>query len=479
MSAAALSPQGAGARLITLRAAWQSFANPQPWWAWVVWAALLVGSPLAALLVSVKLAEVFLCVFGLITLAGAWGQLVSSTLNQNHPSFARLMPGHPRRLRLTLVLSFLALAVAAELAGQALHASGVGLATAASLAFIAAGVRWPLLWAATGLIGFMPMLPRHLSSGAKGLLADLLHAAAAPLGLACVLAAVAIFLASLVRDGDGAHQALYERLQKRRRAVKSSMAGEVVQSGWCGRLFARGYLRDFERTLASADAGHITFERQMLALGPQAHASTLAQGLVVFMIILAIVFVGLRLGDVFRFGDKVGEGFANSLFGLLGVLMGAATQLHASVIRRRNEQALVSLLPGVLRGRAFNRRFALALMARYLALWAIGAVVIGLVLLMFSGTQYALIAFSVTLLGGGLVLLRDWTGGALLKGWMGAFVYLPISIAAMAARWAMESGRLSIPGFLLIAALVLLPLYAWRWRAAMRAPMAWPAGRRG
>ncbi len=119
----------------------------------------------------------------------------------------------------------------------------------------------------------------------------------------------------------------------------------------------------------------------------------------------------------------------------------------------------------------------MALMRRYLMLWGCGSLAMTVLLGFIPGTGYAVLAFVVTLLGGGLVLLRDWTNGGLLKGWMAILVYAPLSITAMAARLAMERGALGVPAFLALAALILGSLYAWRWRVLMRARMAWPVGR--
>ncbi|MBV8603733.1 MAG: hypothetical protein JO224_03530 [Pelomonas sp.] len=481
MSAAALTnPGGAFAGLSPLRAALQSLANSQTCVSWGFWALLFVGVPAASALIKPKLGLLLLAAFVVIALIGLWGALVSSLLNQNHPTLARLVPGQPRRLRLVLVLSYLALSVASELLGRAFDEPRIGLYAAATLAYFATGVRWPLTWVTTALFGFGPLLVRKLPLDGRMLVGELLLAAASPLGLACVLAAASVYLAGFVRDGGGAHGAAYERLQKRRRALKASVAGEAVQSPWfLGTLSLRGYGRSFERTLARAAAGRAGFDRVMLALGPQSHPATMLQGVVVLTLLVAVGVIGLWLAGSFQHSAQVGEGFANAMFGLLGVMLSALQQVHASMVRRRPEQGLVSLLPGVPRGREFNRRFALALLRDYLTPWALGMAALSLLLVPLGGTRHALVAFGVALLGGGLVLWRDWTGVALIKGWLAVLIYVPIASAAVAARWALDARRLDTSELLLVAALVLVPLYAWRWRVALRAPMAWPAGRRG
>ena len=460
-----------------VRAAWHSFANQMHWWSWSLLGLMLLGLPALGLLKSWHFACGLLAGLMIIAVAAMWGQFVLSAQHQNQPALARLMPGHPRRLRLNLVLIFLGLSCGTSLLGTFVHQSSLGVWAVLVLLFIAAGMRWPLLWASTALFGFAPLLPRLLPESALHLPAGLLEALDTPLGFGCLLAAGAVFLASLIRDGGNEHQAVYEKLQSRRRAFKAMANGEPARPLLFCNVSARGYRRAFNRALERAAAGQRDFGREMLALGPQAHLSSTASGVAVMVVIVSLVLALLALGGVFSYGAKVGEGIANAMFGLLGTLMGGVTQLHASVTKRRHEQALVVLLPGVPRGADFNRQLALALVRNYLTLWACGSVGMAVLLGAIPGTGYALLAFIVTLLGGGLLLLRNWSHGGMLKGWLAFLVYFPLSIAAMGARLAMERGVLSVPAFLALAAVVLGLLYTWRWRVMTRSRMAWPVGR--
>ncbi|HEY4081124.1 MAG TPA: hypothetical protein VGM81_10525 [Burkholderiaceae bacterium] len=461
-----------------LRASWHSLTNPWGWGSWSLVALLMLGMPLLLWVLQGPMGGLVMlgAMLG-IALMAMWGQLVTNTLHQNHPTLARLLPSQPRRLRLNLVLVFLALSCAASLLSTSIHIAHFGVWICAGLIFVAAGMRWPLLWASTSIFGFAPLLPHYLPAALQGVPTQLLDLLGTPLGFACLLTAGAVFLSSLIRDGGDGHQALYDRLQKRRRQFKSSVDGELMQGGWFCNVAMGGYRRSFNKALARAEAGRAGFERAMLALGPQAHFSAISMGITVLAVIMVLVIGLMALGGVFGQGKQVGGGIANSMFGLLGTLMGGVTQLHASIIKRRHEQAIVSLLPGVPRGQAFNRQFGIALMRRYLMLWGCGSLIMTVLLGFIPGTGYAVLAFVVTLLGGGLVLLRDWSNGGLLKGWMAILVYAPLSITAMAARLAMERDVLSVPAFLALAALILGLLYAWRWRVLTRSRMAWPVGR--
>jgi len=459
------------------RAAWQSFANTMRWWSWCLMVVLIFGVPALGLFKSPAFA--FGIFVGLTPILGfaLWGQLVANTLHQNHPTLARLLPHHPRRLRLNLVLIFLAVAggVGALHAFIALPAAGVWVAL--SLIFVAAAMRQPLLWTSTAIMGFSPLAPKYLSDDSWQQIKNAFFLLDTPLGFLCLLTAGSVFLASLIKDGDEKHRAVYEKRLKQRRAFKAAMEGDVPEAaGWFWRRTLRNYNRAFDKALALAAEGRAGFRREMLALGLQAHLSSTGTGIVVLAVIMAIVLSFLWLGGIFQFKDA-GGGVANSMFGLLGTLMGGVTQLHGSMIRRRHEQSLMALVPGVPRGAAFNRQLSLSLMRNFLALWAGGTLVMGSMLSLLPGTGYAIFSFAVVLLGGGLVLLRDWSRAGPFNGWTAFLFYVPLSAVCMASRMALEKGTLSPAAFLALAVVVLGGLYAWRWRVVMRAPMAWPASR--
>src|SRR5262249_40531527 len=160
-----------------------------------------------------------------------------------------------------------------------------------SLIFVAAAMRQPLLWATTALMGFAPLAPKYMAATAWQTIVQAFNLLNTPLGLLCVLASGSVFVASLVKDGGMEHRALYERMQKRRHAFKSAMEGETVQTGvgWFWACAQRGYRSGFDKILARATEGRAGFGREMLALGPQAHLSSTAMGIMVLFVIMTIV----------------------------------------------------------------------------------------------------------------------------------------------------------------------------------------------
>ncbi|XHS76986.1 hypothetical protein ACFJGW_14760 [Burkholderiaceae bacterium UC74_6] len=472
---AALSLRGAS----PARAAWQSFANTMRWWSWCLMAALFIGVPAIGLLKSVEFAFGIFCGVTPILLLALWGLLVANALHQNHPTLARLLPQQPRRLRLNLVLVFLGVASGVGALQSVIPVPAAGVWVTLSLIFVAAAMRQPLLWATTALMGFAPLAPRYMSDDAWQMVKQTFGLLETPLGFLCLLAGGAAFLAALIKDGNDTHRAIYEKRQKQRSAVKAAMEGDIPEAAsWFWSRTLRSYNRAFDKALTLAAEGRAGFRREMLALGLQAHISATGTGIAVLAIIMAIVLTSLWLGGIFQYKDA-GQGVANSMYGLLGTLMGGVTQLHGSLIRRRHEQGLVALLPGVPRGAAFNRQLSLHLLRNFLTLWAGGSVVMGLMLSLLPGTGYAILSFVVVLLGGGVVLLRDWSRAGPFKGWTAFLFYIPLCALCMCARLALEKDVLSVASFLALSAVVLGALYAWRWRAVMRAPMAWPAARVG
>lgn len=475
MNAAALSFNS----ISPVRAAWQSFTNTLQWWSWCLIALLIFGVPALGLFASPQFAlGIFIGLTPVLAFA-VWGLIVANTLHQNHPTLARLLPQQPRRLRLNLIVIFLIASGAAKLLEPVVPVNGLGVWVTLSLIFVAAAMRQPMLWATTAVMGFAPLAPRYMTESAWHSIVQAFNLLETPLGILCLMAGGTVFLASLIKDGDEAHRALYQRLQKRRRDFKAAMEGEAANpgTGWWSKCIQRGYESAFARVMARAEQGRAGFGREMLALGPQAHLSSTAMGILVLFVIMTLVLTALWMGGIFDYPDA-GQGVGNSMFGLLGTLMGGVSQLHGSVIKRRHEQSLVALLPGVPRGEAFNRQFGRALMRDFLILWGGGSIVMSVALSLVPGSRATILAFPVVLLACGLVLLRDWSKASPFKGWLAFLFYMPLGAAAAGARVALEKGWLNFGSFLVLAVAILVPLYVWRWRVMMRAPMGWPAARR-
>ncbi|HEY8977069.1 MAG TPA: hypothetical protein VIN75_22830, partial [Burkholderiaceae bacterium] len=142
----------------------------------------------------------------------AWAMLVGNVLQQNHPTMARLVPGHVVRLRAALVAAW-ALLVLAAAAGPG-FAFGAPLVwaceTGLALAVLTAALRWPVLWA-IGLVAPF-VAPRLLATHEADQLVEALHATWLRedwLLTAVVLTAGALVMVGVVRSGGSRHRAGY------------------------------------------------------------------------------------------------------------------------------------------------------------------------------------------------------------------------------------------------------------------------------
>ncbi|HEY1090576.1 MAG TPA: hypothetical protein VGE47_05745, partial [Burkholderiaceae bacterium] len=277
------------------RVAWSDLSNQFRWWSWLLIA--LVGLGLPGLLFAFAKPSVAWSVLAMMAacaLLGLWTQLAGSVQHQNHPTLARLLPGHLLRLRLSLVLPFLLISLGAE---ALVPLPGAGVAMALSLCFLAATARWPLLWIATALTGLLPLAWARMSAPLRDLTRDLLLALNGNTALMLALAAGCLLLVKLVRSGGTAHEAGYAKRQCMRKAMRSGNIDHLgSQMGWFHRLSMHFYSRSMGAALARRDS---SFARLGLALGPRAHWSSTGLGIGVLAVIVLLVNIGLWQGGVF------------------------------------------------------------------------------------------------------------------------------------------------------------------------------------
>ena len=229
------------------------------------------GHPPKALVVARTIGVVLLC----LALAAAWWTLVASVLEQNLPAAARLVPSHPRRLRLSLLaawVGFAALAIGAlgPLAqAPLLVAGGVGLVLAA----LTAAVRWrPALY----VLSFTPPVLGTLTLESWfppiGAAARAFWSWSPLLIATVVLALSAVLAAAVIQDGGARHVLAYNERQARSARLRLRASG-MQQQLPCDGVFARftrfraaPYYWWMDRAIARP--GPSTLPRVMLTLGP-------------------------------------------------------------------------------------------------------------------------------------------------------------------------------------------------------------------
>ena len=460
-------------------------------WAWAGLAVLLVLGIAPTLLAlryeSVAVAQGFAVVTVAFALAVLWLIQLSSVQRQNHPNAARLVPGHVRRLRESLVAVYLgvALAVAALLGARFGHPIAWGLAAGGLMLMVAMILRQPWLW------GIWWVVPITADRWTQTALWQALRTLALtlydtqPLALAGAALLLLPWLASrLVHDGAPAHAAAFKRGEQRRRAMQLARIGQtqVRDQGRTAQFFAEALLFIYRRwtrhLLATArPTPRSVMARAELALGANVHWATHLGSLFLFAGIAAVAWSIARYGFGVRdwqFMSQGGIGMANGItFAALLPVLSARSAFYST----RREQALLMLLPGMPRGAALNQRLARRQMLHFLVAWA--AMAVGLRLILDDGVAArGVLGYFLMWLPAGLLLWRDWSSlpapsstSTLLP--LFGLVLAGVALGATVHVFALPLGPV-FAGVLLLG----LAVGVWRWRRLAGYPQAFPVGRR-
>ena len=483
-----------------LAAPWQQRRNAGSLWGFAVVAALCFAAPVVlsiwSLLADPSAAEslrqnarasAWVGVAALL-IAG-WAMLIGNVLQQNHPTLARLVPGHVARLRGALLAAWTMLVLlAAGVPGFAFDAPlGWACGTAASLAALAAALRWPVLW----LAGFaMPFAMTWFLgwSGHEAVVAELRAQwqSAGWLVMAIVVTTGVTVLTLLIRTGGTIHGASYDAGVRLGRALNRGFVdGSPARlPGWWGRLgatVARPYAAWMRHLLARGDSP--VMSRLLVGLGPTAHWTT--------RIFEAFWSCVVSAGICMVVGRVVGHGmFAYILpwlgFSMLTTVCTPALQAVSRLHRTRREQALLVLLPGVPRGARLNRWLAWQMSATFvvaalcgLALaWALAAYADSIQPGVVEHTAGGMVpALAAAVLPQVAWQCRCW---ARLRGESSNGQALPtiapflLGAAILALHWAAGIGYATSGIAATVASLIWC---AWRWHRMGSEPTAFPVGR--
>ncbi len=350
-----------------LAAVWHQRRNQGSLWMLGLIAALAVVPPLGVLAlavahgsvapeVSLGLRAVLGAIFQLVGL-GLWAAIVANLLQQNHPTAARLVPGHVRRLRRMLLATWAVMVVALGLLPGLLWTEPLAATTGAALtlAGVALIVRWPV----AGVCWFMLllMLPQ-LIWRIQPLWFD--HAVALTLG---VTAACAVLVPRLARDGGTRHARAYarrlDRDRRSRAAREGASAANLSARGLGGAVATRPYFWCLRRQLARTDSP--VSARLLLGLGPSLHWTSAANTLA-----LSAAGFATGCGLAACLDLDLGQGLLGvASVGVLFTVGVPLLQTRPRLWQVRGEQALLMLLPGVPRGGALNRWLGLRLSAQF------------------------------------------------------------------------------------------------------------------
>ena len=422
-------------------------------------------------------------------LVGGWGMLVNNVLQQNHPTLARLVPGHVGRLRNALLVAWALLVLLA--AGGPGFVFDAPLAwacsTAAALAFMAAALRWPLLWLAGVAAPFA--MAWFLGWRGHDAVAVELRAqwqSASWLVMAIVATAGGMVLTLMIRGGGTVHADAYETRRRLGRVLRTGFDGSAPATlpGWwrlLGTNAARPYDRWLRHLLARGDSPLMS--RVLLGVGPATHWTTRlfeAGWFLVFCIVLCVGF-GLFLGrGTLAF---VMPFFCFSLLTSTPVpALVALSRLHET----RREQALLMLLPGVPRGARLSRWlgwqmslvFVIAALCGMALAWMIAAFADGL----HAGVVESTVGGMVPALAAALLpqVAWQWRCVARLRGARGQRETLPsltpFLLGGIAMALHLKLG-VDYMTFGVVATVASLAWCAWRWHRMGSEPTAFPVGR--
>ncbi len=464
------------------RAVWQSASNQTSFWLWLLMLFIVfVVPPAFGLALGERAAYIAAASIASASLLSIYLAWFYGLQQQNHPLTARLVPAQLKLLQRAAQIAWLLVAVPGfTLSAWYLDNPLIaGAPAAVALLALAWTARHPSLW-------FFMWLPGPILAWAGPALAEPWHALrdlalANPwLCTALLLIAGCTSMTLLFGHGDEAHVQRYRKQQTWRAA---SRAQRPVTLKWqSGSLFDRiqqlmrnPYHAMFRRGCAQAEPGPVSLSRLMLVLGPQPHwASQLAQlvlGLAIGLLMTVLV-VTLADGKQFEARNLLGL-----TFGGIAYAMGTVQAMRMAMVSTRHEQALLSLVPGLPRGEALNRALARRLMLQFLLTWLL---VQGLLLIWLGGDAkmfQQLLCAAVCSLPMGLWLWADWSRAKPLRGLSVAVLYVLPTLLALLAQVALSREWLSLPALLLLLLAPTVPLALWRWQVAVRAPMAFPAGR--
>ncbi|MFL6680378.1 MAG: hypothetical protein ACJ8IK_18730 [Burkholderiaceae bacterium] len=426
---------------------------------------------------------------GALVVAG-WAVLVGNVLQQNHPTMARLVPGHVARLRAALLAAWAVVVLAAAAGpGYAFDAPLVwACETALALAVLTAALRWPVLWA-IGLVG--PFLaPRLLATHDADRFYDALHSTWLRedwLVTAVVLTAGALVMVAVLRSGGSGHRAGYVTARALARGFglcntdSAAAAADLPMPPRLRAIARRPYAWWTDRLLARRDSP--VMARLLVGLGPATHWTTRIRDGVLFVLVGGGVCAIVAMLAGREFGALVAPWLSFSL------LTGACTPALQAVARlhqTRREQALLVLLPGVPRGARLNRWLAWRMSLVFVVAALFGFALAAVLNAFAEAIQPGVVDRST----GGMALALfpallpqvawQWRQWARLRGVTGLEMSMPgiapvlLGLVALVLHLVAGFGYLAVGVAFGAAALLYC---AWRWHRMAGEPTALPVGR--
>lgn len=459
-------------------------------WMPIVGAVAWYGSAALAAKTAALLAVAALCLL--------WWMAFVRLLMQNHPTVARLVPGQLRRLR--EVAAALLVGVALPCGTVLWWISGGSwliwtLLCMFALLVIAVTARAPWIWVVCWMA---PTFYRLWSETAlwqavlEGLRAG--HADRPLLQATGLMLIMMLALCGLFSSGGAAHQRRWAGEQEMRLSLKDPALGAgamtrlmarwpvlrwvAVPFCWLRTLWRRRLLATARPTATSALA------RAELVTLQGSHWTMVVGPTLLLLLLVAVVATAIATTA----GADVGRALRNALggmsIGLMGLLMSPAFGGSAAVqYKRRREQALLLLLPGMPRGDDLNRRLARRAMAQHVLCWALAvSVMLAVQWLLPSGKGGRVmlswgLSYAAVCLPLGLLLWRDWSRHGVQRGAWTALLALGVIVTIAAVGWLVQNSVERAWIALAVSAVVTVVLMVWRWPFLRHSRTFWPVGR--
>jgi hypothetical protein len=405
----------------------------------------------------------------------------------NHPVHARLVPGHRRKFRQTVLAFWLGTSLLVGLTMGWVFGDGLKWSFFAAYVEVICVVAMlsPWRWLLVCCVFVSPWWPREFVTS---LFQDFLRPFSfnwSILGLSLLLLPCSYILTHmLIRSGNANYMRDAQKWRRFRGAMELATQGRhpsIHQFGskWTSITNALLYPmhRYMQHLVATPQrtAPHV-LARAEFVLGTEAHWVTQACVLIgITLLALAMgVVEGIQHGFVWRH-DMNGASFLVAVFLLI---FGSSVHIgiKQSLLRSRREQSLLILLPGMPQGATLNRFMATRLLRQSAIAWVITATVA-------SQLRYAdddvmwLVAMYAGILPALAFLIQDWSRSEMLRPFKSLSYRVLLGLWVVACYLALSYLHWAPLIVGILSASFSAGLVAWRWQKLATFPSALPAGR--
>jgi hypothetical protein len=414
-----------------------------------------------------------------------WMLQIMSFVQFNHPTYARIVPVHVRKLRETTVALWLISSLLSGLIlGQAFgHAGNWFLLSAICMVLLTLSIVRPTLW-----IGATLLSPWWLNSG----ITEFVRQSVMPFyeswpllcGAAPLLLCAGILTRVVIRNGSAGHVKSFERMRRLRLSTMPNAEGRQGNlqhlGEWGTRIlkvvlfplnrYMQYLVRNPKRTPANLMA------RAELVFGVDVHWAMQASIAACFAVLAGLTCALARVYWGLDWAEKLRPTSLILAVCMLCVGWVPSLGLHAAIFRSRREQALLMLLPGVPRGGGLNRLIAKRMLRQAVVVWLIAALVASQ--LPFAPGQARLVlAAYIGILPSMALLIQDWSRIGIQNPISSFANFVAIATGPIACFVAMQFLGIEGPVVMVVSLVISLTLLRWRWSRMQRFPAALPAGR--